>query len=711
MLALSDGALKRGRVIQLLDLSRSAFERHSIKLTKYGLIRRAKHAYYTLTSQGRDYVEQLSASTTPHLAKELDRRIMLLPTMPHQAFFRLLLSGILAKTHLLRYYEDGWPSFIAYGRTATLKTTIATLACKVFGLEPARQIYLVTSALPKELGIRRVRQKGKRDFDIQSSSYFEEPFVCFDELDKASNEVKKKALTYGDGRRESFPEGKRVVNKACVMLALNKLTGNQEIWEPYIRRGVVLNTDPLLADLSQCDQIARQILKKPIPGLSLGHAVVRQTELSDAEHALLRGLLEAAVRPEDWGVKVDTRPVAILVLGRLLLTGGSDVREAVYATAYDRLWCLETIGGTVEGWQKAFREKWARYRGERRPELEREAAALKQKEEERAKRLEERRAVIRAQTAAKVQRELEFVGLQEELVQRLLYEKTIPPFGLRSGDWVPRTKPAKKMMDDVVSRIRKVKVGDFPSLESLEAIAAKLIDEKLRPIFDEYDAELAAQRNQREAQQKRAEETRSREMEQREIEQLEREMKNPDPARELTFEDKELIKRIDEYLRRKMVRKGENIASVLQSLGILERKSVADIERERQEAEREAKIPSSAGTPVLKAQTRLFRLIMIKLDMGTPTSASGQVPDHVLIGIDDRPYLINHFTDWQKARALLLLKRRQILNSASERYIRKRGQRLQELRWSRLWSYLAQSSILGKNLNKRGLAAGARDVL
>lgn len=678
LLTLKDGTQSRSRILSLLGLSDSAFWRHRQKLEKYGLIKQPRYKYYALTKQGKAFVEQLSVTVTPRVHKSLDQIISLLPTLPHQAFFRLLLSGVVAKKHLLAHFDSSYPAFFACGRTATFKTSLATLVCKVFGLDSVTYIYLITLALPKELGIRRVREKGKQGFDISTSPYLEQPFICFDELDKASTELRKVALAYADGRREFLGEGQAVTNHVCAMMTLNKELDKLPIPDAYLRRSIVLDTDPLAPELTDVDLIAKQIFESRIPRIDLESCMVRVTTLSGEEYALLRDLLKRAVKPEAWGVKMDTQPVVILTLGRLILTGSSDVKEAIYSTVYDRLWCLETIGGTVEGWQEAFREEWSRYQGERRPELEQERIELMQKAGARSRKLKEREGEIRAETKQKILVDLEFVKGQEGLVQTVLSWKRVEPFNLRSGEWVAKTKAIKKELDTLAGKIKRIKQGDRDQLSMFEEIARQTKAKEIDSVIQQYQSYKAYQERQEEAQRKQEDAARLARKQQeslekkrrreaarrrheltaieREEEQLQKELRDLDAKKGLTSsEEKAFIKRLEYYLGRKAVKTGEDIGSVLQNLGLVTRISVSDIER------------------------RMPEFTLVKL-AGEILGRSFNLPEYALEGIDTCLYPLDYFTDWEKGRPLLKMKKQQILAAAQQRYVQRCNQRLAELR-------------------------------
>ena len=396
LLALKGEAKKRGRLTSLLNLSESAYQRTYEKLIKYGFIMKVKYGFCALTDQGKNYVQSLSLTVRPTFKDfKVQALIDQLPTESHQALFRLLLSGIAAKKYLFNDFSDNWAGFIIGGRTKTFKTGLAKVVCSVLGLDPVENVYSLHTATPGEFGVRRLRTKGQAMFDIASSPYFTYPFVCLDELDKISDRaVRRNVMHFLDGRREFTVEGKQITNRACVLVTLNSKLSELSIPEEYIRRCIVISTDPLVYELKDVDLVAKEIFDNPIPRVKIDNLKVNFASLDPGEFKLMRDLLYQGTR-EDKQHLIDSKPLEILTLGRLIITSGSDVKGAIFEVVYDRLCCLETLGVTVEDWRQAITQKWIKYKGQRDPELEKKRIDVEDKRTERQRLLVKRQEEIK----------------------------------------------------------------------------------------------------------------------------------------------------------------------------------------------------------------------------------------------------------------------------------------------------------------------------
>lgn len=443
LLALKGEAKKRGRLTSLLRLSSSAYQRIYEKLIKYGFINKVKYGFCALTDKGKSYVETLSLTMRPTF-KDLKVQTLIdkLPTEPHRALFRLLLSGVIAKKYLFNQFNDNWAGFIIGGRTKTFKTGLAKVICCVLGLDFAENIYSLHTATAGEFGVRRQRAKGKAMFDISSSPYFSYPFVCLDELDKINDRaVKRNVMHFLDGRREFTVEAKKIVNWACVLVTLNSKLSELDLPEEYIRRCVVVNTDPLVYELKDVDLVAREIFDNPIPRVRIENLRANFTHFDIREFELMRELLYQGTR-EDKRHLIDTKPLEILTLGRLILSASLDIQEAIFESVYDRLICLETLGLTVEDWREPLTKKWIEYKGQRDPELERKRIEIEEKRRERQELYKERQREIDKEEERKLN---ESFGFDMEYSRELGRLKTIISdlFELPGARWKYKTKPIR----------------------------------------------------------------------------------------------------------------------------------------------------------------------------------------------------------------------------------------------------------------------------
>lgn len=213
LLSMKDGPKSRKELVLLAPTKRIG-QRRIETFLKYGLIQRVRQGVYGLTSKGKNYIKKLTPTVAVTLNDpKLQVLIDLLPTEAHRALFRLVLSGIVAKYHYFQIFQNNWPAFIIGGLTGALKTGLANIICQVVKqLDPTRNVYPLYTAVAGEFGVRRIRGRG--GFDISSSPYFKEPFMCFDEFNRVPNaDVKRKVLFFLDGRAEfSVEGGKKITN-------------------------------------------------------------------------------------------------------------------------------------------------------------------------------------------------------------------------------------------------------------------------------------------------------------------------------------------------------------------------------------------------------------------------------------------------------------------------------------------------------------------
>ncbi len=431
LLALKEGQQSLANLSTLANLNYHTCRQRLNKLIRYNYLGKPGYGQYALTDRGKRFVEDLTVPVNPDLKDpKLEKLIDMLPTELHRAFFRLLLSGIIAKHHLADVYDDGYPAFILGGETKSFKTALATMVCKLFGLKPEENIYPLFSAIAGEFGIRRFRTKGNDHYSIAASPLFKQPFICLDEFDKVTDrDTRRNILFFLDGRRKFLVEGELVENRVCTMVTLNTKIGKEGIArfgipEPYIRRSIVADTEHVRMELKDVDLVAKKIFEmKDFPRINLDKIRLTCTELPNDVFTYLRNLLLGCTDEAFHGL-VDTRPLVILTLGRSALLDG-DVREAMYQTIWDRLVCLESLGGTVAGWRETVAREWAKYKRENQPEIERTLEEAKQRDKDRKRALTERAAVIEEKKIERIDDQVAFISHRAELsyqIQRLNQE-------------------------------------------------------------------------------------------------------------------------------------------------------------------------------------------------------------------------------------------------------------------------------------------------
>lgn len=419
---------KLNNIIAVTRLNYETGRKRLEKLKRYGHIVSPNFGYYSITKSGLNLLDSRSISVVAPDIKDdskLQRLIDLLPTQFHQSFFRLLVSGIVAKYLLFDSFTDGYPAFIVGGKTKAFKTSIAKLICLLFGFDNGC-IHKLFSATPGEFGIRRVAV-GNGLFRPEPSQYFNEPFICLDELDKTtSNDLKRVLLNYADGAREFPIEGVQVINHCTTLITLNT-NGDVDaikslgIHEAYIRRSVVLNTEQLIGQLKDVDLMAKVVFdhmaSRNAPRIRLEALKPCVTRLSEPDYMLMRSLLMGNIA-EGYENLVDTQPLELLSIGRAVLLNG-DMREAIFQTAYDRLCCLETLGIAKEGWRKRTQTEWAKYRAVKQPGVMEKLKEAEAREAYKARTLEERRSELQTQKESKINERLEFLAEREKIAGNL----------------------------------------------------------------------------------------------------------------------------------------------------------------------------------------------------------------------------------------------------------------------------------------------------
>ena len=420
LLTLREGSQGLKSLSDLADINYNTLRQRIDKLSRYEYISKPGYGEYALTGKGRQFVEELTLPVAPDLTDpKLKKLIDMLPTELHRAFFRLLLSGIIAKYHLSDVYDDGYPAFILGGETKSFKTALAKVVCRLLGFKPEENIYPLFSAIAGEFGVRRFRMKGN-NIHIAASPLFKQPFVCLDEFDKVTDrDTRRNILFYLDGRKQFPVEGEMVENRVCTMVTLNTRIGKEGIARfgipgPYIRRSIVADTEHVRMELRNVDLIAKKIFEmKDFPKINLSKLRIVHTELTNEVFNCLRTLLLGCTEEAFQGL-VDTRPLVILALGRSALLDG-DAREAMYQTIWDRLVCLESLDGTVSEWRETVAKEWAKYKREELPEIAKQLEETKQRDKERVRALTERAAVIEEKKVERIDDQTAFILHRAEL--------------------------------------------------------------------------------------------------------------------------------------------------------------------------------------------------------------------------------------------------------------------------------------------------------
>ena len=563
LLALKEGAQSHKNLRVLSGINYNTFRQRLEKLVRYSYIARPGYGKYVLSKKGKRFIEDLTLPVAPDLKDpKLKKLIDMQPTELHRAFLRLLLSGIIAKYHLSDVYDDGYPAFILGGETKSFKTAMAAVMCKLLGLKPERNIYPLFSAIAGEFGVRRFRSKGKDHYSIAASPLFRQPFICLDEFDKITDrDTRRNILFFLDGRNKFSAEGELVENRTCTMVTLNTKIGKEGIArfgipDPYIRRSIVADTEHVRMELKDVDLVAKKIFEmKDFPRINLDKLSLTYTELPNEVFNCLRNLLIGCTDEAFQGL-VDTRPLVILILGRSVLLYG-DLREAMYQTVWDRLVCLESMGGTIAGWRETVAKEWAKYKREEQPEIVKQLEEAKQRDKERTRVLTERAAVIEVKKVERIDDQTAFILHRAELsyqIQRLSQE-------LGRGE--PLTAPLRWLRKNIDSSRTPEELSQYE--ESFNKSTLPKVQLRLK---EKSDAEEQAKREKEAAKWVAA---MMKEIEQKAaLAKKEQKQRETNRRKDEILKLRDCLKQIDYYLGRKELRNGEDPVLTLQQLHIIQ---------------------------------------------------------------------------------------------------------------------------------------------
>jgi hypothetical protein len=562
LLTLKEGAQRFKNLHILSEINYNTFRQRLNKLLRYNLLAKPKYGEYALSKKGRHLIDELTLPVVHDLKdSKLKKLVDMLPTELHQMFFRLVLSGVIAKHCLADTYDDGYPSFLLGGKTKSFKTALATIVCKVLGLKPEENIYPLFSGIAGEFGVRRFRAKGE-GFHITASPFFKQTFVCLDEYDKViDRDTRRNVLFFLDGRRKFPVEGETIENRTCTMVTLNTKIGEGSITRfgipaPYIRRSIVADTEHVHMELRDVDLVAKRIFEmKDFPKIDLGKLRITHTELPEDLFNCLRNLLMNCTDEAFLGL-IDTKPLVILVLGRSALLGG-DVREAMYQTLWDRLACLESLGGVVAGWREKVLKEWMKYKREEQPEIEKQLMETEQREKERARVLNERAATIREKKVEQIDAQTAFIFHRAELslqIQGLIKEL---------GQKEPLAEPLRWLLKNIDSSRTPEDLSQYEdsfNKTTLPKVELRLQEKKNAEEQVKREKETAKWLAEITKESERKAEIRKKEQKQREREQKKDEI----------LKLRACLEQINYYLGRKELREGEDPVLILQELKIIQ---------------------------------------------------------------------------------------------------------------------------------------------
>jgi MarR family len=345
-----DEGLRPGELASAAALAKRTASEAVRRLAERGLVRRDGKRRLWATAAGRS--EAGAGTPGLELAPALDATLACFPAEAQRAFARLLLSAVPARWHLANDHIDGWAGFIALGPSKTGKTSLARLACRVYGLD---ELEAITLAQDETRGSLLARREPDREsatgYRVRTSSLLELPFACIDEWDKAPEPVRSAASRLLLGHTAAELEGERLSLRPTVLVCLNTgREGLRGLHEAHVRRSVVLDTTPLGALVADIDVAMHRLFASnevAIPRLTLARLRHPAGALPDELRQLLRDELRAGLTEEGWRLS-DVEPLARIALGRAALAE-TTLEQAVLATALDYLSCAATVGHARPG--------------------------------------------------------------------------------------------------------------------------------------------------------------------------------------------------------------------------------------------------------------------------------------------------------------------------------------------------------------------------
>ena len=475
---LKEGIKKRKEILVFLRREHSEVTDHQLRrslerLIDQQLIDRKRYSIYGLTKEGRVRTEGVNLdSESLFEEKEVAKVLKRLP-LHLQAFTSLYLCGIIARRHLRGHYEEGFPSFLICGKKGVGKTRSARLVFRLLRLDFEKHSRYVPNASPGELGLRRYKEKGRQEYMVRSSSYFDKPAFCFEELGRAQKPIKDALWVYFQGNRSYLVEGKQIEHRVCAVMTSNLSPQEMKIPDGIYRRTPILNTDAIGKELEDVDVIFRKLLRGRLPYLDLAKLKPKVNKLTDGQYQFLRTLLNKCVTEDAWQYKVDTESTVILSLAMQALLRTESIEQATLFTLYYRLLLLETTGDTVENWKEILFAAWKKVGG-----LQEEIGLEKEKERVEVS-LGAPPDIKVAQKLKKIEGKLSVVTKFEPQQKEItaLLDKTISEIqGIRNGTtWQFLTLGEQEkfnvalnafnVLKEIGSKIRK---GDWDALEALE---------------------------------------------------------------------------------------------------------------------------------------------------------------------------------------------------------------------------------------------------
>ena len=139
---------KSGEIAKVLDIASRTVTKRLSNLKGKELVESPKMGLNRLTEKGRKELEEMLLAV-PIDFGELGSMLEELPSEVLVSFYRLMISAIIAKKHLFKTFERGWPGFIIGGPTRTGKTLLAYVVEKMLGVTgTVKHVQVATMGCP-----------------------------------------------------------------------------------------------------------------------------------------------------------------------------------------------------------------------------------------------------------------------------------------------------------------------------------------------------------------------------------------------------------------------------------------------------------------------------------------------------------------------------------------------------------------------------------
>ena len=296
LLFLREGDKKRRDILVSLrkehsEITDNQLRRNLERLIRQNLIKRTGYAIYGSTEEGKARTQGLSLDTEPLFKhKEIAKIFNRLP-LHLRAFIILYFCGIIARRHLREYYEEGFPSFLIYSKKGVGKIGSIRVLFRLLNLDFQKHSRYLPDASPGELGLRRFKEKGKQGYAVETSSYFEKPAFCFQEIGKAEKPIRNALVVYFQSERKYTAEGREIEHKVCAVATSNASPQEIKMPDGIYRRTPILNTNTIEKEVKNIDLILRKLQKGNLPYLNLSKLKPKFNKLTDPQYKLLHNLL------------------------------------------------------------------------------------------------------------------------------------------------------------------------------------------------------------------------------------------------------------------------------------------------------------------------------------------------------------------------------------------------------------------------------------